>query len=39
MTPREVDELSADEYRAFERYMSAELRERRRQAERARRGR
>lgn len=39
MTPREVDEMSADEYRAFRRYMVAELRERKRAADRARRGR
>jgi hypothetical protein len=39
MTPRDVDALSPDEYRAFHRYMAAELRERKRQADRARRGR
>jgi hypothetical protein len=37
MTPRDVDELSAEERRALERYMVAELTERKRQAERARR--
>jgi len=39
MTPRDVDAMAPDERRAFERYMTMELRERRRAAERARRGR
>lgn len=39
MTPRDVDAMSDDEYRAFFRYMQAELRARKRAADKARRGR
>ena len=38
MTPRDVDALAPEEYTALRRYMDAELRERKRQADRARRG-
>jgi hypothetical protein len=39
MTPRDVDQLTAEEYRAFWDYVEQEVREQERQARRAKRGR